>query len=74
MAAVSEHAERERAIQALMCDQRVSEETARFIYALEAGEIPGDVMYVRDGEIVQGVSPLLSGRTELAGARRTARR
>lgn len=37
---------------------RVDEETARFICAIESGEIPGDVQYVQDGEVVRGRSPI----------------
>ena len=48
----------EQAIQEKMRLFGLNEETARFILAVESGEIPGDVQYVRDGNMVTGVSPV----------------
>lgn len=47
--------DRERAIHQLMGTHLLSERMARFIYAVESGEIPGDVMYMQDGEILGSV-------------------
>ncbi len=55
--------DRDKAIQALMKEQRLSERLARFVYSVESGEIPGDVVYRREGEIVPG-RPAIPLRTE----------
>ena len=58
MATMTDNRDREEAIQEIMREQRLSERMARFIYAMRCGEIPGDVVYVRDGEIVRGISAI----------------
>jgi len=59
---------REQAICEKMRLLRVDRETARFICAVEAGEIPGDVVFMRDGAIVRDVSaiPLRGDKQETA--------
>ena len=65
---------RERAIRALMQEQLVSREMAEYIYAIRIGEIPGDVQYVQDGEVVRGRSPIPLRRDRKAVAKETVPR
>ena len=41
-----------------MREQRLSERFARFVYAVEQGELAGDMVYMRDGKILPGGPPL----------------
>jgi hypothetical protein len=52
---MTDHDDRDQAIQELMRTHLLSERMARFIYAVESGEIPGDVMYMQDGAILGNV-------------------
>jgi|GEM_PF-3550299 hypothetical protein len=52
---MTDREDRERAIQELMRTHLLSERMAGFIYAIESGEIPGDVMYMKDGKILGNV-------------------
>ena len=58
----------EQAIQEKMRLFGVDEEVARFILAVEQGEIPGDVQYVRDGKMVTGVTPIQPRRNRRGSA------
>ena len=64
----------ERAIQDKMRLFGVDEETARFILAVESGEIPGDVQFVRDGKMVTDVSPIQPRRDRGESPTRRLRR
>ncbi len=58
VATMTEDVDREEAIRALMREQRLSERFARFVYAVEQGELAGDMVYMRDGKILPGGPPL----------------